>query len=218
MRQGWVWLFTDPVDPLRETCIQLAGYLPVLEQLSTRPDVAVSAVRGMSSRPAAAPLPGNPPAFFAYTAIWASARWAEGLLLYAVGATTRDEVARGGSDANTARLLLEVIPRLVFGVDDETYGVVLRELDRRLNEARSVRAIDEAELWRPVRSRPCPFCHCFFLRVLLDAAKRPTGHVRCFGHAEPGVPCRAAWASLAEIVPDLARADALAGTAPDVDR
>ena len=90
--------------------------------------------------------------------------------------------------------------------------MVLRELDRRLTEAQRVRAIDEAQLWRPVPQRPCPRCRCYFLKVLIDAAGQPTGRVQCFGHTESG-PCRAAWASLAEIAQDLERAE----TAPDLD-
>jgi hypothetical protein len=208
---------TDPADLVREACGLLAGLMPRLALITPEPDYALDAP-GMIARPVAditaAPIPGNPPAFFAYTSIQASARWAEELLLYAVGASARDG-QQGGSDAVTARLLTEVIPRLAAGIDDDTYGLVLRELDARVDEARSVRAIDEAEEWRPVRSRPCPSCGCFFLRVLLDAAKRPAGRIECFGHREDGAPCRAAWARLADIVPDLARADEQ--TVPDLD-
>jgi hypothetical protein len=194
---------------MREACDLLAALVPRLRRETPVPDETAFAAPGMTARPAAAPVPGNPAAFFAYTSIGSSARWAEELLLYAVGASRRD-APRGGSDANTARVLTEVIPKLAAGLDgDEAYGLVLRELDQRLDEARQVRAIDEAEQWRPVRSRACPFCGCFFLRVLLDAAKRPTGRIECFGHGGDGAPCRAAWASLADIVPDLARADDL---------
>ena len=201
---------TDPADLMQEACGLLAQVLPRLARLTPVPDETAFAAPGMTARPAAAPVPGNPAAFFACTSIGSSARWAEGLLLYALGASRRDG-RRAGSDANTIRVLTEVIPKLAAGLDgDEAYGMVLRELDARLDEARSVRAIDEAEQWRPVRSRPCPYCGCFFLRVLLDAAKRPTGHIECFGHRESGAPCRAAWASLADIVPDLARADGMA--------
>jgi hypothetical protein len=196
---------TDPADLVQEACDLLAELMPRLRRETPVPDETAFAAPGMTARPAAAPVPGNPPAFFAYTSIQASARWAEELLLYAVSAGERGP--RGGSDANTARVLTEVIPKLAAGAGDEAYGLVLRELDARVTEARSVRAIDEAEEWRPVRSRPCPYCGCFFLRVLLDAAKRPAGRIECFGHREDGAPCRAAWASLADIVPDLARAD-----------
>jgi hypothetical protein len=205
---------TAPADLVQEACDLLAQMVPRLRRETPVPDETAFAAPGMTARPAAAPVPGNPPAFFAYTSIGSSARWAEELLLYAVGADEREQ--RGGSDANTVRVLTEVIPKLAAGLDgDEAYGLVLRELDQRLDEARKVRAIDEAEQWRPVRSRACPYCGCFFLRVLLDAAARPTGRIECFGHGESGAPCRAAWASLADIVPDLARADAL--TVPDLD-
>jgi hypothetical protein len=206
---------TDPADPVQEACGLLAQLMPRLARITPEPDYAPDAP-GMIARPVAgvtaAPLPGNPPAFFAYTSIHSSARWAEELLLYAVGASERDE-PYGGSDANTVRVLTEVIPRLAAGAGDDAYGLVLRELDQRLDEARKVRAIDEAEQWRPVRSRACPYCGCFFLRVLLDATARPAGRIECFGHTESGVPCRAAWASLADIIPDLARAE----TVPDLD-
>ena len=52
-------------------------------------------------------------------------------------------------------------------------------------------------------------------RVLVDEAGRPGGRIECFGHAESGAPCRATWARLVDIVPDLARADELA--AQDLD-
>ena len=198
---------TGPADPVQEACVLLARMVPRLAELTPEPDYAVDAP-GMIARPVAgitaAPLPGNPPAFFAYTSIQSSARWAEELLLYAVGASERE--LRGGSDANTVRVLTEVLPKLAAGVDDDTYRIVIAELDQRLDEARSVRAIDEAEQWRPVRSRACPFCGCFFLKTLLDARRQP-GRIECFGHRESGAPCRAAWASLADIVPDLARAE-----------
>jgi hypothetical protein len=202
---------------VQEACVLLAELVPRLRRETPVPDETAFAAPGMTARPAAAPVPGNPAAFFAYTSIGSSARWAEEVLLYAVGASGRD-VPRGGSDANTVRVLTEVIPKLAAGLDgDEAYGLVLRELDARLDEARQVRAIDEAEQWRPVRSRPCPYCGCYFLRVLLDAAKRPAGRIECFGHRESGAPCRATWARLADIVPDLARADEMAGTVAELE-
>ena len=197
---------TDPADLVREACDLLAGLMPRMRLEAVRTP-AEGAAPGMTGRPAAAPLPGNPPAFFAYTSISSSARWAEELLLYAVGASRRDE-RRGGSDANTIRVLTEVIPKLAAGLDgDEAYGMVLRELDQRVNEAQKVRAIDEAERWRPVPSRACPRCGCYFLKVLEDARGQPAGRVGCFGHLPSGEPCRAAWQSLAEIAQDLERAE-----------
>jgi hypothetical protein len=202
----------DPADLVREACTQLARYLPQLGCHARRPSVEGPAP-GVTGRPAAAPVPGNPPAFYAYTSIQSSSRWAEDLLLYAVGAATRGEDERpGGSDAVTVRLLTKAIPRLAAGVDDDTYGLVLRELEQRLREAMSVRAIDEAQQWRPVPSRPCPRCRCYFLKVLIDAAGQPTGRVGCFGHLESGEPCRASWGRLAEIAQDLERAETAPGS------
>jgi hypothetical protein len=205
---------TDPADLVREACDLLAGYLPELERHAPEPDAAASAAAGMTARPPAAPLPGNAAAIYALTGIHATARQLEGVLKYAAGARRPGPLAvRGGSDANTAEALA-AITSLIDVADDDLYRTVITELDQRLDEARKVRAIDEAEEWRPVRSRACPYCGCYFLKVLLDAAKRPAGRIECFGHREDGAPCRAAWASLADIVPDLARADE---TVPDLE-
>ena len=85
-------------------------------------------------------------------------------------------------------------------------------LERLADLARRVRAIDEAEQWRPIRSRACPRCGRWFLKVLRDATGNPAGRIECFGYTESGEPCRATWARLVDIVPDLARADELAET------
>src|SRR5204863_4268454 len=97
---------TDPAD-LVQACVLLAQLIPRLRRETPVPDETAFAAPGMTGRPAAAPVPGNPPAFFAYTSIQSSARWAEGLLLYALGASSRDE-PRGGADGVTRRLLTEV--------------------------------------------------------------------------------------------------------------
>jgi len=108
---------------------------------------------------------------------------------------------------------LTAIPRLAAGLDSDMEAAAARVIERWVNGARVVQAIDEAERWRPVPSRPCPYCRCFFLRVLIDSRGQPAGRVGCFGHLPSGAPCRAAWASLAEIAQDLERAE----TAQDVD-
>jgi hypothetical protein len=195
---------TDPADLMQEACDLLAVLLPRLRRETAWPS-AEGLAAGTIGRHTAAPVPGNPPAFFACTSIGSSARWAEELLLYAVGASRRDE-PRGGSDANTIRLLTMVIPRLAAGAGDDAFRLVIAELEQRLNAARQVPAIDEAERWRPVPSRPCPYCRCYFLKVKEDARGQPAGQVGCFGHLPSGEPCRSAWASLAEIAQDLERA------------
>jgi len=202
---------TDPADLMQEACDLLAGLMPRLRRETAWPS-AEGLAAGTVGRHTAAPVPGNPQAFFAYTSIGSSARWAEELLLYAVGAGRRDE-PRGGSDDNTVRVLTQVIPRLAAGAGDDAFRLVISELEQRLDAAMRVPAIDEAERWRPLPQRPCPYCRCFFLRVQEDARGQPGPTVRCFGHLPSGAPCRAAWASLAEIAQDLERA----GTMPDLE-
>jgi hypothetical protein len=122
----------------------------------------------MTARAASAPLPGNPPAFYALTGIHASARQLEGVLKYAAGARRPGLLAvRGGSDANIL-LALDAICDLIAIADDDLYRLVISELEQRLNEARSVRAIDEAQQWRPVPQRPARAAPAT-LKVLIDA-------------------------------------------------
>ena len=197
---------TDPADLVREACDLLAALLPRLAR-ETAELPAEGPAPGMHGRSASAPVPGNAPAFYAMTGIHASALQLEGILKYAAGARRPGLLAvRGDTDANILHAL-DAICALVTIADDDLYRMVICELEQRLGEAQRVRAIDEAEQWWPVPQRPCPYCGCFFLKVLKDAAGQPTGRVACFGHAGPGAPCRAAWASLAEIAQDLERAE-----------
>lgn len=207
----------DPADLVAEACGLLAGYLPVLARYAPEPDEAAFAAPGMTARPSAAPLPGNPAVLYALTGIHASARNLEGVLLYNAGKRRPGPLAaRGGSDANTLAAL-DAISRLIAKADDDLYRLVISELEQRLDETRSVAAIDEAQRWRHIRGRQCRYCGCWFLKVLLDRAGGATRHVECFGHREDGVPCRAAatvgtdehgvfglcWPDFTETVPDL---------------
>lgn len=172
----------DPADLVREACTLLAGYLPQLERETPEADNSGFAAPGMTGRPPAAPLPGNPAALFALTGIDATARQLEGVLKYAAGARRPGPLAvRGGSAANTYKAL-EAVTALFAAVegDRDLEWLVIAELDRRLAETRSVPAIDEELLWRPLPKRPCPYCGYCWLRVLLDQAGRSTGHVECF--------------------------------------
>ena len=180
----------DPVDLVREACTLLAGYLPQLARLTPEPDIAECAAPGMSARPSAAPVPGNVPAFYAKTSIDATARQLEGVLKYATGARRGGLLAvRGGSDANTLQAL-DAISGLIAIADDDFYRLILSELDARLDEARCVRAIDEAQQWRYVPHHRCRYCECASLKVALDERGAATAHVECFGHDAAGRPCR----------------------------
>jgi hypothetical protein len=218
MRAGGTVLAT-PADLVREACDLVAGYLPRLEELTPEPDIAECAAPGMTARPPAAPVPGNPQAFYAYTAIGSSARWAEDLLLYAVGAAPRDEDGRrGGSDANTIRVLTMVIPRLAAGAGDDTLGLLLRELGQRLDDARQVAGIDEARHWRALpKPRACPYCGCWFLKADMDA--RPVIIMCHTVGCQDGNGLRpvATMGTDGSGVPELQWADGTAETVPDLD-
>ena len=206
---------TDPADLVREACDLLAGLMPRLELLVAEPSSTQDAAAGMSPRPADTPEPWDAPAGRALMDAHEGTRRLEAVLKYMVAG--HPGLRRGGSTGNTHQAL-DAIPRLAAGLDEDVEASSARYLERLINEARALAAIDEAEQWRYVRARPCPRCGCYALKVLLDAAKRPTGRIGCFGkHAESGEPCRAAWPGLADIIPDLARADDLAGTVPDLE-
>ncbi len=206
----------DPVDLVREACTLLARYLPQLELLIAEPS-AEGPAPGMTARCAAAPLPGNPQAFNALTTPHEGVRRLEARLQYELNG--HPGWRRGGSTGNTMEAL-DAIPRLAAGLDSDAGAAAVRILDRWINEARAIPAIDEAQQWRPLRSRPCPHCRCYFLKVLLDASGRPTGHVECFtvgcrdGNGERAV---AAMGTDDRGRPVLAWADGLTETVPDLD-
>ena len=188
---------------MQEACDRLAGLYPRLAEETADPDCSAFAAPGMTARPSAAPVPGNAAVIYARTGIDAAARAIEGVLLYNAGARRPGPLAvRGGSAANTL-VALEAIGRLIARADDDLYRMVVAELEQRLDEARSVPAIDEAQRWRPVPQRACPVCGCYFLKVLEDAAGQPSGRVECFGHKPSGEPCRSAWARLLDLAQDL---------------
>jgi hypothetical protein len=203
---------TNPADLVQEACDLLAGYMGTLELLVAEPSSTQNASAGMSPRPADTPEPWDAPAGRALMDGHEGVRRLEAVLRYALNGHPGPR--RGCSEGNT-REALSAIPRLAAGLSQEAGADTARVVGRWVSAARALPAIDEAEQWRPVQARPCPFCGCYFLKVLLDAAKRPAGRIECFGHLPSGAPCRATWARLADIVPDLARADA--GTVPDLE-
>jgi len=200
---------TDPADLVREACDLLAGYLLRLERLLAEPDASGPAP-GMVTRDADTPEPWNAPAGRALMDGHEGVRRLEAALRYALNG--HPGARRGGSEGNTMAALT-AIPKLAAGLDSDAEAAAARVIERWVNGARVVQAIDEAERWRPLPQRPCPYCRCFFLRVQEDSRGQPGPTVRCFGHLPSGEPCRAAWASLAEIAQDLERA----GTMPDLD-
>ena len=200
---------TDPADLVQEACDLLAGYLPRLERLLAEPSSTQNAAAGMSPRPADTPEPWDAPVGRALMDAHEGVRRLEAVLKY-LGPAGHPGARRPGSPGNTAAAMA-AIPKLAAGLSEDVGARAARYLEHLVNSARAVQAIDEAERWRPVPSRPCPYCRCYFLRVLEDARGQPAGRVGCFGHLPSGEPCRAAWASLAEIAQDLERAESLDG-------
>jgi hypothetical protein len=177
---------TTPADLVREACGLLAGYMGTLERLVAEP--ATRAGTGSTSyvsvRVAETPEPWNAPAGRALMDAHEGARRLEAVLRYALNGHPGQR--RGGSTGNTLAAL-DAIPRLAAGLDADAEALAARIVERWVNEARSVPAIDEAQRWRYVRGRACPYCGCWTLKVLLDAAGRPAGHVEC--HSHPSVRC-----------------------------
>jgi len=193
-----------PADLVQEACDLLSGYMGTLELLVAEPSAAQNAAVGMSPRPADTPEPWDATVGRALMDGHEGVRRLEAVLRYTLNG--HPGMRRGGSSRNTIAALT-AIPKLAAGLDEDVEDATIRMLTRWIIAAQAVAAIDEAERWRPVPSRACPYCRCFFLRVLEDARGQPAGRVGCFGHLESGEPCRAAWASLAEIAQDLERAE-----------
>jgi hypothetical protein len=170
---------TTPADLVRDSCAQLAGYRATLERVVTEPS---SPQGGMGPRPADAPFPGDAQAFAALMVIWEKVPRLEASLKLAVAG--HPGLRRGGSAGNFLDAL-SAIPALAAGLDEDAEAAAARILEWLVDLARAVPAIDEAQRWRYVRGRACPYCGCWALKVLLDAAGRPSGHVEC--HAAPVV-------------------------------
>jgi hypothetical protein len=203
-----------PADLVRDNCTQLVAFRPRLEELITDQPSPAGGPAAMAPRPGEVPFPGDAQAFGMLMIVWEA--------VFRIEERLRDEDAeaqdgydlsdyprqrRPGNSTGSFLAALDAIPKLAAGRDEDMEAWAARALDRLNNVIRAHPAIDEAERWRPVPSRPCPYCRCYFLRVLIDSRGQPAGRVGCFGHLPSGEPCRAAWASLAEIAQDLERAE-----------
>ena len=211
-----------PADLVRGNAAQLAAYRADLEHLIT--EQSTGGTPGLSPRNAEPPLPGNAPAFSALMVIWEHVPRLEAALRLAV--TGHPGQRRGGSAGNFLQALA-AIPQLAAGLDEDAEAATARILERLANLARAVPDIDEAQQWRHLRGRACPYCGCLTtLKVLLDARGRPTGHVECFAGARvSGERCLdgngrrpvAAVGTDGHGRPMLEWADGLVETAPDLD-
>lgn len=204
-----------PADLVRDSCTQVAGYRSALERLVAEPS---SPAGGTGPRPAdATPLPGNAQALTALMLIWEKVPRLEAALRLAVAGHPG---ARRGGSAGNFLAALAAIPGLAAGLDEDGEAAAALILERLAGLARAVPAIDEAQRWRPLRSRPCPHCRCFFLKVLLDGNGRPSGHVECFTvgcRDGNGLRAVAAMGTDDRGRPALMWVDGLTETAPDLD-
>lgn len=203
-----------PADLVRDACVLLAGYLPVLERLLAEPDAAGPAP-GMHARSSETPEPWNAPAGRALMDAHEGVRRLEAALRYALNG--HPGARRGGSAGNTAGALA-AIPRLAAGLDGDAEAMAARILERWANEARAVPAIDEVRRWRPLPGRACPYCQAAWLRADMDA--RPVT-IACFCGYCPGdgdgLRPVAAMGTDEHGTPRLLWADGLVETAPDLD-
>jgi hypothetical protein len=172
-----------PADLVRDSATRLAGYQATLEELIAEPSTPTGSV-GMSPRPADAPLPGNAQAFGALMVIWEAVPRLEARIRLAIAGHPGSR--RGGSQGNFLEAL-QAIVSLSGGLDDDDEAAAARILERLANLARIIPDIDEAPRWRYLRARPCPYCGCYSLKVLLDHDGRPAGRVEC--HSHPSVRC-----------------------------
>ena len=173
----------NPADLVQEACDLLARYIPVLED-EVAEQSAEGPAPGMTARRAETPEPWNGPAGRALMDAWEGIPRLEAALRYALNGHPG---ARRGGSAGNITAAMAAIPKLAAGLAEDGEARAARYLERLINEARRLRAIDEAEQWRYIRGRPCRYCKCISLKVLLDAAGRPTGRVEC--HTWPSVRC-----------------------------
>jgi hypothetical protein len=166
-----------PADLVQEACDLLSGYMGTLELLVAEPSSAQDAAVGMSPRPADTPEPWDAPVGRALMDGHEGVRRLEAVLRYALNGHPGRR--RGGSEGNT-REALNAIPRLAAGLTEDDEAAAARIVERWVNAARAVAAIDEAQRWRHVRGRACPYCKCLVtIKVLLDRNLQPTGYVEC---------------------------------------
>ena len=168
---------TDPADLVREACALLGDRLfPTLEGLLAEPSAELAAP-GMTPRAPEAPEPWNAQAGRALMDGLEGIRRLKALLLY-LGPAGHPGPRHGMSKGNT-QVVLRDITRLAAGREEQ----VLRVLERWINEARCVPAIDEAPRWRPLPGRACPYCGYWALKADMD--RRPV-QVVCFCQWCPG--------------------------------
>ena len=164
------------MSDLDDAAAEVAGYLPMLEDLLTHPpDGGQPQVSGTGSTTSSPPW--NPAPASVLLGIHEGVRRLETSMLREAGLPAR---RRGGSDVNTARAL-QAITGLGVAVPAAGSAAAARILYRWAGQAARLPGIDEAPRWRPVRRTGgglpprCPYCGTYSLRVA-----QASGAVACF--------------------------------------
>jgi hypothetical protein len=215
---------TSPAEQIRDACYRAGYYYAILQGLLARSVQGAGLPGGgMPGARPAAPLPGNPQAFYAQTDLRETVFRLEITLALAAPGTTIP--AHGGSDANLGRALRQ-IPRLAAALDQDDEAAAARILERRIRAAQCCPAIDEVRRYRLLPSRAatgrppaCPYCGMWWLYARVGDDGRPDGQVEC--HV-PGCADSAGWRPAATMGTDghgrlcLAWADGRVQVVPDL--
>jgi hypothetical protein len=211
-------------DPVAEACGQLAEYIATLETLVAEP-AAEGATPAARSRAAYVPEPYGQAGRALMTAWEGVPRLEAWLKLILAG---HPGLRRGGSPGNIAAAL-RAIPRLTAGTGDDETGMVIRYLDKLINDARSVHGIDENRRWRHLRGREtepgsgrrylpprCPYCKTYNLLADPEAKLIACPNPGCPGDKN-GDPPLASMGTGQDGHPQLEWADGRIDPAPDLE-
>lgn len=177
-----------PAELVRGNCELLPAHITALftELLLAGP----ASPDGAPVRPSAlasSPPPGDAAAFYILNTIWES--------VFRIEEWLHDETAdawdgydlisyprrRRGSSAVNFLDALAAIQKLAAGRDEDVEAAAGRLLEQLNEMARAHPGIDEAQQWRHIRGRACPYCkRLATLKARLDARGRPDGHIECF--------------------------------------
>ena len=163
------------VGRLTEAVKDAADLLPQLAAMLPEPESAGPATGTIGRHAPESAEPWNQPAADAYWNLWFGPGKLVAVLRYALGLPRipDDELPRG-ADA------LATVANLAVAAPVDVLRWTVRRLERWVDLARRIPAIDESEPWVPVPSPPgstpppCPYCGTFGLRM-----QRRRGQVRC---------------------------------------
>jgi hypothetical protein len=158
---------------LSEATSDAETLLPILQALLPEPDTAGPSTGTIGRYPPESDEPWNSAVADAYWNLWFGPAELIGHLRTALGLAALQDPPRGPDAINAIR-------NLAPAAEVDTVRFVIRKLERWVDLARRIPAIDETEPWESVPAPPgrtppeCPYCHTFGLRM-----QRRRGQVRC---------------------------------------